>query len=154
MEMPQVTDEHRKMSVWAGTWQGEETLFPSPFLPEGGKAQGVFVNKMILGDFVMTMDYQQKRDEQVTYAGLGVFGYSPNKQCYTKLWSDSMAGMPEKILDGHWVDNVLTFEGISPEFSVRYSYTLHDENSFSFALLSCKDGENWEKFMEGRYTRQ
>jgi len=40
MEMPRPLDEHKRLKSLAGTWEGEETLHPSPWDPKGGTAQG------------------------------------------------------------------------------------------------------------------
>ena len=36
--MPTLTEHHKKLEKFAGTWLGEETLHPSPWEPKGGKA--------------------------------------------------------------------------------------------------------------------
>ncbi len=61
MDMPKPTKEHQKLSELAGTWEGEETLAPSPWGP-GGKARGKMTHRMDLDGFFLVQDYIEEKD--------------------------------------------------------------------------------------------
>ncbi len=153
MEMAQVGEEARRLAVFVGDFAGEEILYPCPWLPEGGSAQGFFTGVSQFGGLVTMMDYRQERDGEVSYQGHGVFGWDDKACCYNKLWADSMGGMPDHLLKGHWQGESLVFQDAGEGFHVRYCYTPQQDGSFTFALRNSQNGEDWQTFMEGNYQR-
>ena len=154
MEMPQVTDQHRKLSALAGTWSGQEKMNPSPWDAAGGTATAKIQTRVDLDGFYVTTDYVQERNGQVSYRGHGVFGYDPAEKCYTMHWFDSM-GMPcSTPARGKWEGNSLTFEQRSPMGHARYLYTFEKDGQYKFAIQNSQDGKQWATFMEGTYTRK
>ena len=45
MEMPTVTDSHKRLHRLAGSWLGQETMHPSPWDPKGGAATARVENR-------------------------------------------------------------------------------------------------------------
>ena len=154
MDMPKPSDEHRKLKAFAGTWSGEEKIFPSPWDAKGGSATSRFQARVDLDGFFVIADYVQERGGQASYRGHGVFGYDPQQKCYTMHWFDSMgSGTPEPAR-GRWEGSRLTFQNTNPMGQSRYSYVFEAENSFRFIIENSRDGKNWATFMEGKYTRK
>ena len=56
MEMPQPDARHQQFHRLAGTWQGVETMHPSPWDPGGSQADGCSVVKIALGGFYAIVD--------------------------------------------------------------------------------------------------
>jgi hypothetical protein len=75
MEMPTPDEHHEKLSVLAGSWVGEETMYPSPWDPAGGGARGFIEARMDLHGMFLVSDYRQERGGAVTYRGHGVYGW-------------------------------------------------------------------------------
>ena len=92
-EMPKPTEKHAKLQSLAGTWVGEETMYPSPWDPKGGPALGRTESRLDLDGFYLLSDYTQERGGRTSYKGHGVFGYDPGSGSYTMHWFDSM-GFP------------------------------------------------------------
>jgi len=134
MEMPRPNQHHEKLTALAGSWTGEEKIHPSPWDPAGGGATGRIVG-------------------QVAYRGHGVFGYDPERTCYTMHWFDSIGSGVSEPARGQWEGNALVFKSRSPMGHARYTYTLEAEGRYTFRIDHSEDGERWVPFMEGTYKR-
>lgn len=153
MQMPQPTEAHARLAALAGDWEGEETLHPAPWMPEGGTARGRFTNRVVLGGFNLVNVYAQTRGGQVVFEGHGVYGYDAERQRYTMYWFDSSGGDPGGPVPGRWEGDTLTFERRSEGGpSHRYVYVVSDE-SFLFRIEASRDGGTWTCMMEGTYHR-
>ena len=62
MEMPRPSDGHRKLEKIANQWEGDETMHPSPWDPQGGKATGRIKSRVALNGFALIYDYEQERE--------------------------------------------------------------------------------------------
>ena len=153
MEMPKPTDAHRKMEMMEGSWTGEETLFPSPWDPEGGTAEAHVNNRIALDGFALIQDYEQQRGESVTFTGHGILRWDENDQCYVLHWFDCM-GMPPNEFRGSFEGNVLTLVSKEPHQQSRGIWELTDETHYNYRMEISPDGENWQTFIEGWYSRE
>ena len=154
MEMPKLVDQHRKLQSLAGSWSGEEKLYPSPWDPKGGAATGRIEARVALDGFFVVSDYVEERSGQVSYRGHGVFGWDPAEKCYTMNWFDSMGSGSAAPARGQWEGDVLTFEHRTPMGHARYVYDFEGDRKYSFRIEQSRDGKDWSTFMEGTYTRK
>jgi uncharacterized protein DUF1579 len=154
MEMPKPQEQHRKLQALAGTWTGEETMFPSPWDPKGGQATGRFQSRLELEGFFLLTDYVQERGGQPSYRGHGVYGYDGERSCYTLHWFDSMGSPSGEPMQGNWQGDRLIFEQDGPMGHSRHTYRLEGENRFSLLMENSQDGKQWAKFLEAAYTRK
>jgi hypothetical protein len=154
--MPEPGEQHRKLQALAGTWVGEEKIFPSPWDQAGGTALGRVEARMGLDGFFLISDYQQERGGQVTYRGHGVYGYDARRERWTMSWFDSMgAGTGAgDVAPGIWEGNVLTFSNKNPMGHGRYIYTFLSDGKYTFRIEHSQDGSSWAPFMEATYTRK
>ena len=83
MEMPKPGAQHAVLARLAGTWIGDETMHPSPWAKEGSQATGTVVATMQIDGFFLVSDYEQRRGDQVTFRGHGVYGWDGPKERYT-----------------------------------------------------------------------
>src|SRR5262245_19343482 len=151
--MPTPQAEHKKLSALAGRWEAEETLFPSPWDPQGGKATGYMDARVALNGFHVINDYKQVRNGQTTYEGHGVFGYDPEEKCWTMSWSDGMC--PDTgISKGRWEGNTLTFQNQSKMGHGRYTYVFESPEKITFKLEHSQDGKTWNQMMEGKFRKK
>lgn len=154
MDMPKVLEQHKKLAMMAGTWVGEETMFPSPWDPKGGSANGKIEGRIGIDGFFLVTDYVQERGGQVTYRGHGVYGWDAQQACYTMHWFDSMGCAPAEPAKGQWLGNTLTFQNKSPMGHGRFTYNFDGEGRYTFRMEGSQDGTQWMTMMEGRYTRR
>lgn len=157
MEMPRPTEAHKKLQKLAGDWTGEEIMHPSPWAPQGGKANGRTRCKMALGDLVVITDYEQERGGQITFTGHGIYTYSAEEKCYVLYWFDCM-GMRPNLFKGNFEGDVLTLisDGSGaggPRFS-RATYDLRNPGELKSKMEISQDRETWKVFMEAGYTRK
>ena len=76
MDMPKVSDEMKRLTeLFAGTWRGEEKLYPSEWDPAGGPALGTWTVRPGVDGFCLLVDYDEERDGKVVYRGHGVHGW-------------------------------------------------------------------------------
>ena len=153
MEMPQMSDAHRRLHRLVGTWSGDEKLSPSPWDPAGGAATGKSVNRAILDGFAVAHDYEQFRNGQISFKGHGVFTWNAQENVYYLHWFDSMA-TTVNTYRGQFDGDVLSLESVDPNMKSRAVFDFGRPNSYSFRMDVSPDGAQWMTFMEGRYARQ
>ncbi|HMJ15324.1 MAG TPA: DUF1579 family protein [Polyangiaceae bacterium] len=153
MDMPKPTPSHEKLHVFAGEWQGEETMQPSPMGP-GGRATGKMTARVDIDGFFVISDYVQQKDSTSTYRGHGVYGFDVDAAEYTWYWVDSM-GFPSVPSRGKWEGETLVFESSFPHGKGRYTYRWEGRDKHHFSIENSFDGgASWSKFMDATYTRR
>lgn len=153
MEMPRPLEEHKRLKTLAGTWEGEETLHPSPWDPKGGTAHGRIESRLDIDGFFLITDYTQTRGGQVSYRGHGVLGYDRKESAYTMFWFDSMGDAPPTPARGRWDGQRLVYLQETPMGHSRYTYEIQDERHYRFLIENSQDGRSWRTFMDARYTK-
>ncbi len=153
MDMPTPSDGHRLLKKLSGTWEGEETMYPSQWDPKGGVAIGRNEHKLSLGGFVLISDYQQERDGTITFTGHGVYTYAPNEDRYHLHWFDSM-GSPPEIFVGGFDGDVLTLAHGGPGMHARMTYDLSTPGIMKGMMEMSPDGAAWKVFFDAVYKRR
>ena len=153
MDMPKLTDAHKKLELLAGRWKGEEKLSPSPWDPKGGIATGRVNNRPALDGFAVVQDYEQERNGAVSFQGHGIFSYDAYQKNYVLHWLDSM-GMPVNEFRGSFEGRVLTLTNKGQMGFNRAVFDLGENDKYKFKMEISQDGKNWYTFMEGSYTRE
>lgn len=148
-------EQQRLIDAMAGTWLGEETLFPSPWDPSGGVAVGRTQARSILDGHLVTSDYAEERDGAIVFRGHGIYAWDTPSACYRMYWFDSMAPCPlQPPAAGHWVGQRLTFELATATAEYRYVYDFEEPGFYVYTSeLRRPDGE-WATYMRGEYVRQ
>jgi Protein of unknown function (DUF1579) len=154
MEMPKAQEQHKKLQDLSGTWTGEETMHPSPWDPQGGKATSRIVSRMEVDGFFLVSDYVQERGGRPTYRGHGVFGYDADQKCYTMHWFDSMCSPTGEPGRGTWEGNRLVFDQKSPMGHGRFTYEFEGKDRYRFQMEHSQDGKQWAKFLDAIYTKK
>lgn len=155
-EMPKPSPEHRRLAAMAGSWTSDETMFPSPWDPVGGKRRGRSEARVVMDGFFVVTDYEQEKDGRVAYRGHGVYGYDPKSKRWSMHWFDDMGGVPAQVVWGTWSGDTLTYQmdnGAGRGHS-RYVYRFEKDGVYVFSILMSQDGESWRPLMEGRFTRR
>ena len=156
MEMPRVTEHHRKLERLVGHWTGEETMHPSNWDPKGFTATGTTSSRLALSGFAIIGDYRQERDGQTTFEGHAVYTYDQTAAEVVLYWFDCL-GTPPNLFRGNFEGDVLTL--ISDESSERGPHLSRITNEFAAdgALISrmeaSQNGAEWTSLMDGRYSR-
>ena len=155
MDMPQPTDAHRRLARLAGSWSGEERMFPSEWDPEGGVANARNSARVALGDFAVLVDYEQERDGHGVYSGHGVWTVDPQdeeNECVL-FWFDSI-GMGLETFRGGWDGDVLTVRSRNPMGQFRLTYDLSEAGTIRARMETSPDGGEWRPMFEGTYHRE
>jgi hypothetical protein len=154
MDMPKPGDVHKQLERLIGEWSGEETLYPSPWDPKGGKATGSVRNRWIVDGFAVVQEYEQRRGKDVTFRGHGVFWFDPASREYVMHWWDSM-GAAGSAYRGQLENDRLMLGAPTPQGGhARTSWTTTGPNSHTFLMEVSPDGQMWQAAMEGRYRRR
>ena len=151
--MPQPTDEHKKLYILAGEWEGDENIAPSPWGP-GGPARGFSSIHVAVDGFFVVQDYVEVKDGRTVFRGHGIYGWDAAQQTYTWYWCDSMGQVPPQPSRGRWQGDTLVFQSSSPQAQGRYTYRFEGEAIYHFKLENSFDGgDTWLTFMDGTYKK-
>src|SRR5258708_32026913 len=127
---PSPQEAHRKLAVFAGEWNGEETVFPSRW-NAGGPATSHVVARIDLNGFYLIQDTRQMRDGKETFATHGVFTYDREDRLYKLYWHDSLGYFPPSPASGGWTGQTLTLVRGSLPANPRHAYQIIDDNTYS-----------------------
>jgi hypothetical protein len=152
MDLPKPGPEHARLARFAGTWEGDEKLEPSPWGP-GGAARGRGVHRVITDGMALTQDYAEEKDGDIVFRGHGVFTIEPASGDVLWWWFDSMGFPPEGPARGRWDGDVLTLQRASPRGEARYVYRMHGDR-YEFSIENRFPGQvDFQLFMRGEYRR-
>ncbi|MBA3832129.1 MAG: DUF1579 family protein [Chthoniobacterales bacterium] len=152
MEMPKASAGHRKFERLTGQWEGEETMYPSPWDPQGGTAVGRIRSRLALNGFALINDYEQERNGAVTFTGHGVFTFNPNDEVYTLTWFDCM-GSPPEVFKGDFEGDLLRLAHGGPGMHARLTYDLSAAGYLATSIEMSEDGAAWKRFFDARLRR-
>jgi hypothetical protein len=152
MDMPKPGPGHSKLERLAGTWEGEEKMFPSEWDPKGGAAKGTTKSRLALDGFAVIGDYRQERNGATTYSGHSVFTFDEKSNAYSVHWFDCL-GSPPEVFTGQLKGDVLVMAHGGPGMHARLTYDLRDANLLQTKMEMSKDGSAWNTLFEGRYKR-
>ena len=149
---PTPLEEHRKLAIFAGEWNGEETVFPSRWAA-GGPATSRVVARMALNGFYLIQDTRQMRDGKETFATHGLFTYDREDRTYKLFWHDSLGYFPPSPASGSWVGKTLTLVRGSLRGNARHVYEIVDDNTYNMKIQFSPDAEGWNDVLTGTYKR-
>ncbi|TFG46367.1 MAG: DUF1579 domain-containing protein [Gemmatimonadales bacterium] len=152
MHMPTPSTGHKKFELMAGTWEGTETMYPSPWDPKGGTAVGRTESRIAVGGFGLVIDYRQMRGDAVTFTGHGIYTFDPKSELYAMTWIDSMGSPPEHFT-GAFIDDVLVLGHGGPPMHVRMRSDYTQPNQIASSMEMSEDGRSWKKLFDGAYHR-
>ncbi|MBL8859216.1 MAG: DUF1579 family protein [Planctomycetes bacterium] len=153
MEMPKPGPNHKKLEAFAGSWSGEETMYPSVWDPKGGVATATTVARVICDGFYVAGDYEQSRGGQVTFRGHSVFGFDEKKGEVVSHWFDSM-GMGVDIFRGKWEGQTIALLSSSPMGQHRLTYDFREAGIMRMKMEMSQDGKAWKAMFDGVYQRK
>lgn len=154
MQMPQPTEQHRKLEAFIGTWVGEDTMHPAPWSPQGGRGTTTYTGWLELDGFFVIGDDVQERPGQGVYRAHKVFGWDAAQGQYTFYFVDSTGQNPPAAARGSWEGDTVTFEQPAPAGRLRYRYTFDGERQYTFQMALSRDGASWQPLIDGVYHRQ
>jgi len=152
MEMPRPSNEHRRLEMLAGDWEGNERMYPSQWDPTGGIAVGRTKSRMALGGFALITDYEQERDGTVTFSGHGFYTYDAKTKLYSLCWLDS-TGSPPEVFRGDFTGDVLMLSHGAPPMHVRLTWDLTQPGCMASKMEMSEDGVAWNKLFDAEYRR-
>jgi uncharacterized protein DUF1579 len=152
MEMPKLTDAHRQIERFAGNWSGTETLHPSPWMPQGGKATGRLNHRRALDGFAVIGDYEQERGGKITFSGHSVYLWNPAEKCVELHWYDSM-GQPPEVFRGTFSGNTIELKSKNAQGWARMTYDFSSPARLGSKMEMSEDGKTWKTFFDAVYEK-
>ncbi len=153
MDMPTPGAAHARLEKLAGSWKGEERVYPNPWDPRGGTAVGIARNRMALDGFVLIHEYEQQRGDRITLRGHGVLRWDSGLSRYVLHWFDSL-GFPPDEFHGDFDGDVLTLTSEHRQGWIRAVWDFGVPGRYSYLMEASPDGEHWQPLMEGEYRRE
>lgn len=150
MHMPRPQDAHHRLARFAGTWEGKDTMAPSPWDPEGGTASAHTTNRVALDGFAIVRDYEQRKGDTVTFRGHSVLWWDAKNEEYVSHWWDSMGGAPNEFRGSFEGETLVLID--SGKGSTRVSMRVEGDTMHHEFAMS-KDGGPWEWLVRGVYSR-
>jgi hypothetical protein len=158
-EMAAPAEQHKKLAALAGTWDCDMKMF------EPGKeptlVKGVSTSRSALNGLFVVTEHKSTMDGK-PFEGLGVDGYSKEKQKYFTLWADSMGTTP-MVLWGtpDASGKTITYDGDEYDcgpmgkMTPRTKVIHEDADHFTFEFWAKMSGApDYVEMMEGKYTRR
>lgn len=153
MHMPKPSAGHELFARIAGTWEGEETMYPSQWEPKGGTAIGRTTARVALDGFALIYDYAQERGGHTTYSGHGVFTFDPKAELYSLHWFDCMGSPPEHFT-GKLEGSVLTMSHGGPGMHARITHDYSEAGVDRSRMELSPDGKEWKIFFDAVTRRR
>jgi hypothetical protein len=155
---PGITPEQQRLlDAFVGTWLGDETIYPSPWDPNGAIALARTQSRPVLDGLLVCTDYAEERDGEVVFRGHGLYGWDAAQRRYAMYWFDSMTPAPRnQPALGQWQGERLVFQAASEHADHRYVYEFKNAGYYEFRIETRqrKPDAEWVTFMRGEYSRQ
>ena len=149
---PTPLEEHRKLAVFAGDWQGEEMVHPSRWTA-GGPATSHVTARIDLNGFYLIQGMRQIRDGKESFAVHALFTYDRDDRLYKLFWHDSLGYYPPSPASGGWSGQTLTLVRGSLRGNARHVYKIVDDKSYTMNIQFSPDAEGWADVLTGVYRR-
>ena len=149
---PTPLEEHRRLKVFAGEWDGQEVVYPSRWTT-GGPATSRVTARIDLDDFYLIQDTRQMRDGKESFAVHALFTYDREDRLYKLFWHDSLGYYPPSPASGAWVGKTLTLVRGSLRGNARHVYEIIDDASYAMKIQFSPDAEGWTDVLTGVYKR-
>ncbi len=159
MEMAALADQHKELAKQAGTWDADMTMYQPGKDPV--KTKGVSTSRMILGGHFLVAE--DKADWMgMPFEGMGITGYSKEKQKYFSIWMDVMGSTP--MITWGTADatgKVITYDGepydcgAMGKMTPRLKISNDDADHMTFEMWAkMGNSPDYVKQMDGKYTRR
>jgi Protein of unknown function (DUF1579) len=152
LDAPSTLEEHRRLAVFAGEWNGEEVVHPSRWT-EGGPATSHVSARIALNGFYLIQDCVQTRAGKESFATHGVFTYDREDRTYKLFWHDSLGYYAPSPASGAWVNKSLILVRGSLRGNARHVYEVVDDNTYNMKIQFSPDAEGWADVLTGVYRR-
>lgn len=158
-QMPEMTPpkELEKLHAMVGTWKGKEKHF-EPGAAEPMMADATITNTLVLGGHYLRGDYKTTIPGFGDFSGMEMLSYDPATKKYMLWWFDaaSNTGMkcesassgPEFVFISEPVD----MPGMG-KTKMRITMNIKSPTVFTMKI-EMEAGGQWQKFLEGEYTKQ
>ncbi len=152
MHMPKPSADHDRLERLCGDWRGTETMYPSPWDPKGGTAEGHTNSRRGLNGFAVLSDYEQLRGGVRTFEGHGVYTWDAAAGEVVLHWFDGM-GQGREEFRGKWDGDHLVLTSRNLQGQVRMHSDFSRAGVLASAMEMSTDGKQWTKLFDGIYRR-
>ena len=151
MKRPDLSEHHLKMHVFAGDWEGEDTVYPGFFAKEEMTANSIAQNMLAFGGFGVIHDYIQTQPDGSRHHIHGVIQFSDMTGDYHM---DLYTWLGRRSFTGRLRDNAFSFTQRGPNGQLRITYDFSEADVCKFEFDQAKEGEDFVPSVRGLYHRK
>ncbi|MFN8487735.1 MAG: DUF1579 family protein [Caldilineaceae bacterium] len=151
--MANITEQQRRLYVFAGTWDGQDHVADLPFSAVRGEVATTSRGKIALDGLFVICDDEQEQNGQVVFRAHKIYGWDGYKQVYTLHFFDSDGANPPSRAEGVWENERLTLQQQTPFGLIRYRYIFDGADRYTLQIEASEDAYDWTLFTEGHYQR-
>lgn len=137
------------LSRGAGDWEGQETMPPAAWAPDGMKSTGRISARPILGGLGLASEYVQEVDGEVTMMSHTVFRWDATRRVFIMHFVTADGG-DATILEGRQDGDRLVFEGEGPWGPMRQTFH-YGPGTMRVISEAGAPGGDWATVFEGQY---
>lgn len=147
--------EMAKLDFLLGKWNVTEKHHPSPWMPQGGTANGqmIVVKRMQGSALVLSFAAASKLGK---YYAHGILAYAPEASEYRMWWFESLSPGEVFTLQGTFEGKSLRLTGDvnwkGEHFRARVSFTPRADGSVGF-LMEADEGRGWSPVVESSLSK-
>lgn len=152
MDPQSLDDALTHLAAGVGTWEGEEHLPPSPWMPDGLTARGRTEARLGLGGRALISDSRQTVDDGAVLEEHTVITWDPASGQYLMHWYSGLRAHPT-VLTGSHDPTGFRFSGPAAGGGQVRRFIRFGDDVMHVWIETSASGNEWTTTFEGVYRR-
>ncbi len=152
MDPQSLDDALTHLATGVGTWEGEEHLPPSPWMPDGLTARARAEARLGLGGHALIADSRQLANDGTVHEEHSVITWDPGSDQYLLHWFSGLSAHPT-VLTGSRHANGFRFSGPAAGGGEIRRFIRFGDDVMHVWIETSASGQEWTTTFEGVYRR-